>query len=52
MPAIVDRAPADGGAPTQIFESGPILLYLAEKTSKLMPRDVGGKYDVAQWLMW
>src|SRR5262245_31550255 len=52
MPAIVDHAPADGGAPISVFESGAILLYLAEKTGKLMPSDVRGRNEVVQWLMW
>ena len=52
MPAIVDNAPADGGAPIPIFESGAILLYLAEKCGHFMPRDVRGRYQVMQWLMW
>ncbi|RTL48328.1 MAG: thiol:disulfide oxidoreductase [Bradyrhizobiaceae bacterium] len=52
MPAIVDHAPADGGAPISIFESGAILIYLAEKTGKFMPSDIRKKFDVLQWLMW
>ena len=52
MPAIVDHEPLGGGAPLSIFESGAILLYLAEKTGKLLPPDTRGKYDVVQWLMW
>jgi GST-like protein len=52
MPAIVDHEPLGGGAPVAIFESGAILLYLAEKTGKLLPKDVRGRYDVTQWLMW
>ncbi len=52
MPAIVDTAPVDGGAPIPIFESGAILLYLAEKCGHFMPRDVRGRYQVMQWLMW
>ncbi|WP_437673223.1 glutathione binding-like protein [Sorangium sp. So ce131] len=52
MPAIVDHEPLGGGAPLSIFESGAILLYLAEKTGKLQPTDVRGRYEVAQWLMW
>jgi len=50
MPAIVDHVGPDG-KPLAIFESGAILLYLAEKTGKLMPSDTRGKYDVIQWLM-
>jgi len=52
MPAIVDREPPGGGAPITIFESGAILQYLAEKTSKFMPKDARGKYDVLQWVNW
>jgi GST-like protein len=52
MPAIVDHAPADGGAPISVFESGAILLYLADKTGKLMPSDMRGRLVVQEWLMW
>lgn len=52
MPAIVDHDPPGGGAPLSIFESGAILLYLAEKTGQLQPTDLRGRYEVAQWLMW
>ncbi len=50
MPAIVDHD-GPGGQPIAIFESGAILIYLAEKTGKLMPPDTRGKYNVVQWLM-
>ncbi len=52
MPAIVDRAPKDGGTPISVFESGAILLYLAEKTSKFIPLDLRGRVQVLEWLMW
>ena len=52
MPAIVDHAPTDGGEPISIFESGAILLYLAEKTGRFGGSDLRGRTDVTQWLMW
>ena len=52
IPAIVDHEPASGEAPLSVFESGAILLYLAEKTGKLMPSDLQGRVDVLQWLFW
>ena len=52
MPAIVDHAPADGGAPVSVFESGAILLYLANKSGRFFGDDVRGKVEINQWLMW
>lgn len=52
MPAIIDTAPADSGEPISVFESGAILLYLAEKTGRFMPTDVRGKKTITEWLMW
>lgn len=52
MPAIVDRAPADGGAPVALFESGAILVYLAEKTGRLLPAELHGRARTLQWLFW
>ncbi|MCO5129591.1 MAG: glutathione S-transferase N-terminal domain-containing protein [Xanthobacteraceae bacterium] len=52
IPAIVDRAPADGLEPIFVFESGAILIYFAEKTGRLLPADARGRARVMQWLMW
>jgi GST-like protein len=52
IPAIVDHAPADGGAPLALFESGEILLYLAEKTGCFLPTDLRGRHEALQWLFW
>ncbi|HUF19454.1 MAG TPA: glutathione S-transferase N-terminal domain-containing protein [Burkholderiales bacterium] len=52
MPAIVDHAPEDGGAPISVFESGAILLYLAEKTGSFLSRDRRGRVETLQWLFW
>ncbi len=52
MPAIVDHAPADGGAPLSVFESGAILTYLAEKTGKFLPHELRGRVRVLEWLNW
>ena len=52
IPAIVDRAPADGGTPLSLFESGAILHYLAEKTGELLPETPSGRAEVMQWLIW
>ena len=52
IPAIVDHAPADGGKPISVFESGAILLYLAGKTGKFIPRSLRGQVSALEWLMW
>lgn len=52
MPAIVDLNPSDGGEPISVFESGAILLYLAEKTEKFIPAQLRGRKAVNEWLFW
>jgi GST-like protein len=52
IPAIVDHAPADGGKPISVFESGAILLYLAGKTGQFLPKDLRGQVEALEWLNW
>src|SRR6476660_5822575 len=52
IPAMVDHEPKGGGKPISIFESGAMLLYLAEKTGKFLPADIYGRYDAIQWTFW
>jgi GST-like protein len=52
MPVLVDRNPKDGGAPFPIFESGAIMMYVAEKEGRFFPQDTRGKYIVTEWLIW
>lgn len=52
IPAIVDTDPGDGGEPISVFESGAILVYLAAKTGRFLPRDTRAWVEVLQWLMW
>ncbi|MDF2368497.1 glutathione S-transferase N-terminal domain-containing protein [Sneathiella sp.] len=52
MPAIIDQDPADGGEPISVFETGAILIYLAEKSGKFMPDDIRGRKEVIEWVMW
>ena len=51
MPVMVDHAPKDGGAPVTIFESGAIMMYIAEKAGKFYPQDLRTRHDVNQWLI-
>jgi len=52
IPAMVDHAPKGGDKPISIFESGAMLVYLAEKTGKFLPTDLYGRYDAIQWTFW
>jgi GSH-dependent disulfide-bond oxidoreductase len=52
MPAIVDPSPADGGEPISVFESGAILLYLAEKTGQFLSTNLHDRKLVLEWLFW
>jgi GST-like protein len=52
MPAMIDHDPAGGGPPISVFESGAILMYLAEKSGQLWPQAPREKYEVAQWVVW
>lgn len=52
MPAVIDHAPADGGAPVTVFESGAILVYLAEKVGRFIGTDLRSRTAVLEWLFW
>ncbi|MCY1019126.1 glutathione binding-like protein [Pyxidicoccus sp. MSG2] len=52
IPAIVDHAPLHGETPLPVFESGAILLYLAEKSDQLLPADGRARVEATQWLFW
>ncbi len=52
IPAIVDHAPADGGAPLSVFETGAIMVYLADKTRQFLPAEPRARSEVLQWLFW
>lgn len=52
MPALLDHEPDGGGEPIGVFESGAIMMYIAEKAGRFWPQDVRTRYDVVQWIMW
>ena len=52
MPVLVDRNPKDGGEPLPIFESGAIMMYVAEKEGKFFPQETRKKTAVTEWLIW
>jgi GST-like protein len=52
IPALVDHAPKDGGKPISVFESGAMLVYLAEKTGQFLSSDLRKRTDAMQWLFW
>jgi GST-like protein len=52
MPAIVDHEPTGGGEPISVFESGAILMYLAEKAGQLWPSEPHAHWEVVQWVVW
>ncbi|MEJ1159266.1 glutathione S-transferase N-terminal domain-containing protein [Prosthecomicrobium sp. N25] len=52
MPVIVDHEPADGGPPLSVFESGAILLYLAERTGAFWGENLREKVEIQQWVVW
>jgi len=52
MPALLDDDPPDGGEPIALFESGAMMMYLAEKAGRFYPQDLRGRHEVNQWLIW
>lgn len=52
VPAIIDHKPADGGRPINLFESGAIMTYLADKAGRFIPADARARAEVMQWMFW
>ena len=52
MPALVDDDPEGGGPPITVFESGAMMMYVAEKAGQFYPQDLRARYEVNQWVMW
>ena len=52
MPALVDHDPPGGGAPISVFESGAMMMYVAEKADQFYPQEIRARYEVNQWLIW
>src|SRR5579871_1645688 len=52
IPAIVDNEPSDGGGPFPVFETGAILIYLADKTGRFLPQEMRARSVTIQWVMW
>ena len=52
MPAMIDHEPLDGGKPISVFESGAMMMYIAEKTGMFWPQELRPQYEVTQWIMW
>ncbi len=52
IPAMIDHEPPGGGAPVPVFESGAMLMYLADKTGKFWPKDLRKRTEVSEWLYW
>ncbi len=52
MPALVDHEPMGGGEPIAIFESGAMMMYIAEKAGQFYPQEPRQRYEVVQWVMW
>lgn len=52
MPAMVDHDPPGGGAPVSVFESGAMMMYVAEKAGRFYPQDLRARYEVNQWVIW
>ena len=52
MPALVDHEPVEGGEPIALFESGAMMMYIAEKAGQFYPQDLRGRHEVNQWVIW